>query len=133
MEGNSYAFRLTNREPRSNLFAHRPGVLATSRKEDTVMPTYISLMNLTDQGIKDIKNAPQRFGEAVKRLEAMGGKLIGFYVVMGDYDYVGIAEAPSDEVVMTFMLGLGSAGNVRTTTLKAFTPEQFAEMVTKLP
>lgn len=97
------------------------------------MPTYISLMNLTDQGIKDIKNAPQRFGEAVKRLEAMGGKLIGFYVVMGDYDYVGIAEAPSDEVVMTFMLGLGSAGNVRTTTLKAFTPEQFAEMVTKLP
>ena len=52
---------------------------------------------------------------------------------MGEYDYVGIAEAPNDEVAMTFMLGLGSAGNVRTTTLKAFTTEQFAEMVNKLP
>ncbi len=97
------------------------------------MPTYISLMKLTDQGIKDIKNAPQRTKEAVKGLEAMGGKLIGLYTVMGEYDYVGIAEAPSDEVAMTFMLGLGSAGNVRTTTLKAFTMEQVAGMISKLP
>ena len=97
------------------------------------MPTYISLMKLTDQGIKDIKNAPQRTEEAIKSLEAMGGKLIGLYMVMGEYDYVGIAEAPSDEVAMTFSLGLGSAGNVRTTTLKAFTMEQVAGMISKLP
>ena len=97
------------------------------------MPTYISLMKLTDQGIKDIKNAPQRTAEALERLEAMGGKLIGLYTVMGEYDYVGIAEAPSDEVAMTFSLGLGSAGNVRTTTLKAFTMEQVAGMISKLP
>ena len=97
------------------------------------MPIYISLMKLTDQGIKDIKNAPQRTADNVKRFEAMGGKLIGFYTVMGEYDYVGIAEAPNDEVAMTFMLGMGSAGNVRTTTLKAFTTEQFAKMVNKLP
>lgn len=97
------------------------------------MPTYISLMSLTEQGIKDVKNAPQRLEEAVKGLEAMGGKLIAFYTVMGEYDYVGIAEAPSDEVAMTFLLGLGAGGSVRTTTLKAFTVEQFAEMVKKLP
>jgi len=97
------------------------------------MPTYISLMKLTDQGIKDIKNAPQRIEEAVKALEAIGGKLIGLYTVMGEYDYVGIAEAPNDEAAMTFMLGLGSAGNVRTTTLKAFTKEEFAHMVKRLP
>jgi len=97
------------------------------------MPIYISLMKLTDQGIKDIKNAPQRTADNVKRFEAMGGKLIGFYTVMGEYDYVGIAEAPNDEVAMTFMLGMGSAGNVRTTTLKAFTTEQLAKMVNKLP
>jgi len=60
-------------------------------------------MKLTDQGIKDIKNAPQRTADNVKRFEAMGGKLIGFYTVMGEYDYVGIAEAPNDEVAMTFM------------------------------
>jgi len=97
------------------------------------MPTYICLMKLTDQGIKDIKNAPKRIEEAVKGLEAMGGKLIGFYAVMGEYDYVGIAEAPSDEVAVAFLLGLGSAGNVRTTTLKAFTSEQLAAIVKRLP
>ncbi len=97
------------------------------------MPTYISLYKLTDQGIKDIKDAPGRVEEAFKAWEAMGGKLIGFYAVMGEYDYVAIGEAPSDEVAMTFALGVGSLGNVRTTTLKAFTTEEFAEMVKKLP
>jgi len=97
------------------------------------MATYIALMNLTDQGIRDIKNAPQRLETAVKGLEAMGGKLVAFYMVMGAFDYVGIAEAPSDEVAMTFLLGLGMGGNVRTTTLKAFTKEQVAELVKRLP
>ena len=97
------------------------------------MVTYIVLMKLTDQGIKDIKNAPQRIEAAAKALEAMGGKMTGFYLTMGEYDYVAIGEGPSDEVGMTFLLGLGAAGNVKTTTLKAFTKEQFAEMVKKLP
>jgi len=97
------------------------------------MATYVLLMNLTDQGIKDIKNAPGRIEAAIKALEAMGGKLIGFYTVMGEYDYVAIGEAPRDEVVLAFLLGLGSQGNVRTTTLKAFTREEFAEIVKKLP
>ena len=97
------------------------------------MPTYIYLMKLTDQGIKDIKNAPQRIEENIKGLEALGGKLIAFYTVMGEYDYVGIAESPSDEVAMTYLLGLGSQGYVKTTTLKAYTKEELAEMVKRLP
>ena len=97
------------------------------------MPTYITLMNMTEQGIKDVKNAPERTARSIKQLEEMGGKLIAFYMCMGEYDYVGIGEAPSDEVAMTFMLAQGSAGNVRTTTLKAFTKEEFAEIVKKLP
>lgn len=97
------------------------------------MVTHIVLMKLTDQGIKDIKNAPQRVEAAAKALEAMGGKMTAFYLTMGEYDYVAIGEGPSDEVGMTYLLGLGAAGNVKTTTLKAFTKEQFAEMVKKLP
>jgi uncharacterized protein with GYD domain len=97
------------------------------------MPTYITLMKLTDQGIKDIKEAPQRIEEGIKTFEAMGGKLIGFWTVMGEYDYVAVAEGPSDELAMTFNLGLGAGGNVRTTTLKAFTTEELAEMIKKLP
>ncbi|TEU00001.1 MAG: GYD domain-containing protein [Candidatus Stahlbacteria bacterium] len=97
------------------------------------MPTYISLFKLTDQGIKNIKDTPQRIEQGIKGLEAMGGKLVGFYSVMGEYDYVGISEAPSDEVITAFLLALGAGGNVRTTTLKAFTTEEFVEIVKKLP
>jgi uncharacterized protein with GYD domain len=97
------------------------------------MPTYIGLYKLTDQGIKDIKSAPARVEEAVKAAQAMGGKALAVYTVMGEYDYVTIGEFPSDEVAMTFSLALGSRGNVRTTSLRAFTKEEFAEMVKKLP
>ena len=54
------------------------------------MPTYITLYKLTDQGVKNIKDAPGRIEDAVKGYESMGGKLIGFYSVMGEYDYVAI-------------------------------------------
>jgi len=97
------------------------------------MPTYIILMNLTEQGVKNIKEAPQSIEAAAKAIEAAGGKLKDFYTVMGQYDYVAIAEGPSDEVAMAQLLGLGAAGNVRTTTLKAFTKEEFAEILKKLP
>jgi uncharacterized protein with GYD domain len=63
----------------------------------------------------------------------MGGKVIGFYVVMGEYDYVAVGEAPSDEVATIFSLALGTIGNVRTTTLRAYTRQEFAEMLKKLP
>ncbi len=97
------------------------------------MPTYIVLYKLTDQGIRNIKEAPQRIEEGIKALEAVGGKVIGFYSVMGEYDYVGIGECPNDETAVAFALALGSQGNARTTTLKAFTKEEFAEIIKKLP
>jgi uncharacterized protein with GYD domain len=74
-----------------------------------------------------------RVEAAIKGAEAMGAKVTGFYVVMGEYDYVAIGEFPNDQAAMTFALALGSGGNVRTTNLKAFTKEEFTEMVKKLP
>ena len=103
------------------------------RKEVSSMPTYIILYKLTDQGIRNIKEAPQRIEEGTKALEAAGGKVIGFYSVMGEYDYVGIGECPNDETAVALALAIGSQGNARTTTLKAFTKEEFAEIVKKLP
>ena len=97
------------------------------------MPKYISLMKLTEKGIKDIKSGPERVRNAAKGMEAVGGKLLAFYLVMGDYDYVAISEGPSDEVAMTFLLNLGAAGFVRTKTLKAFTLEEFEGFVGNLP
>jgi uncharacterized protein with GYD domain len=97
------------------------------------MATYIILMNLTEQGIRDIKNAPARVEATEEALEAVGGKLLGFYLTMGQYDYIAVAEGPSDEVAMMQLLGLGLAGNVRTTTLKAFTLKEFEGLLKKLP
>ena len=59
------------------------------------MPTYVNLMKLTDQGIKSIKEFPQRLEAGRKGIEAMGGKMVGFYAVLGEYDYVAIAEMPA--------------------------------------
>ena len=97
------------------------------------MSTFIILMQLTGQGIEGIKDAPQRIEEGLKGWEAMGGKVTAFYAVMGEYDYVAIGEAPNDEAVMSFLLRLGTLGMVRTKTLKAFSKEEFAELVKKLP
>jgi len=97
------------------------------------MQTYILLLKLTEEGIKDIKNATKRIDLATESLEAMGGKMIAVYAAMGEYDYVAIGEVPSDEVAMRFLLGLGAVGIVRTTTLKAFTREEFSAIVQKMP
>jgi uncharacterized protein with GYD domain len=97
------------------------------------MATYILLMKLTRQGIEDIKNAPARIDQVEKGLEAAGGKLLGFYVTMGEYDYVAIAEGPNDQVALAQLLGLGMMGTVRTNTLKAFGREEFAQILKSLP
>jgi uncharacterized protein with GYD domain len=97
------------------------------------MPIYINLYKLTDQGAKAIKDAPGRIEAAIKAFEKMGGKLIGFYAVTGEYDYIIIGEATSDEITTTFSLLLTSLGNVRSTTLRAYTKEEFAAIVNKLP
>ena len=96
------------------------------------MSTFILLMKLTEQGIKRIKEAPGRVEQGIKAWEAMGGKMTCFFAVMGEYDYIAIGEAPNDEVATTFSLALSSLGNMKTTTLRAFTKEQFAEMVKRV-
>ena len=97
------------------------------------MPTYIGLLKLTEQGSKDIMNAPARIEEGIKLYQKMGGKLIGVYLVMGEYDYVTIGECPSDEVQTAFALALSSQGNVKTTTLKAFPAKDIPAILAKLP
>ena len=97
------------------------------------MPTYVMLMNLTEQGAKGIKEQPKNIQESIKKAEAVGGKVLGFYLTMGEYDYIALGEAPNDEVAATFLLGLAAGGNVRTKTLRAFTLEEYSEFVENLP
>ena len=96
------------------------------------MPTYINLVSWTDQGIRNINEAPQRIDAFRKTVESAGGKLTGFYVTMGKYDIVTIIEAPSDEALANISLNTGSKGSVRTETMKAFTEQEFRNILTKM-
>ena len=97
------------------------------------MPTYVVLVNWTEQGIKTVKDFPTRLEAARKVMEAMGGKFISVYVTLGEYDMVVLAEGPSDEAAAAAALATASQGNLRTITLRAFTPAEFAEVLKKLP
>ena len=89
------------------------------------MATYISLVNLTEQGIREAKNAPERLQTFDAALKAAGGKLIGFYLVMGQFDYIVITEAPDDQTAARLILGTIAQGSMRTQTLRAFPREEF--------
>lgn len=97
------------------------------------MPTYVVLANFTDQGIKNIKEVPERLRQDEERLRQAGGRFIGWYGTQGPYDVVAIVEVPSDEVATRLLLGLGREGIVRTTTLRAFSREEFEQIVNALP
>jgi len=96
------------------------------------MPRYVVLINWTDQGVRNVKDTAKRAEAARKMLEKLGGKLEVYYT-LGEYDLVGVAEAPSDEAQMQFLLQLGMLGNVRTKTLKAWTESEAAKIAAKLP
>ena len=97
------------------------------------MSHYILLIKWTEQGISKIKESPNRYDTFKASVEKAGGKLVGGYYTFGKYDVVIIIEAPSDEVVMSLMLDVGSYGNVRTQTLKAFTAEEGINLIKNLP
>ena len=96
------------------------------------MSTYIMLANWTDQGARNIKDSPRRLDAAKKALEDVGGEFKSFFMTMGDFDMVGIYEAPDDAVAARFTLQVGQLGNIRTRTLKAFPESAFREIVASL-
>ena len=85
------------------------------------MSFYLILWNFTDQGINNVKESPKRADAFKSKLENAGGRLIETYYTFGKYDGVSIIEAPNDEILMSCLLSIGSQGNARTVTLKAFT------------
>jgi uncharacterized protein with GYD domain len=97
------------------------------------MPTYISLLRYTQQGIAAAKGGPTRLDAAKEAYKKAGGELKAFYLTMGQYDMVVIAELPNDEAVAKLALGLGAAGNIRTETARAFTEAEYRKIVASLP
>ncbi len=96
---------------------------------EMTMPTYITLLRFTQQGIQNIKESPNRIEAARKAFEARGGRLRDVYAVTGQYDMIGIIEAPDDETAAALLMIIAQRGNAITETLRAFTMEETREVV----
>jgi len=96
------------------------------------MPTYILLVRWTTQGLQKIKESPSRLEAGKKAFEAAGIKLRAFYMVMGQYDQVTIAEAPDDATMAKALLTLASQGNLQTETLRAFTEDEYKKIISEI-
>jgi uncharacterized protein with GYD domain len=97
------------------------------------MPAYVSLFNFTDQGIRTVKDTVKRAQAARQAAEAAGGRVIGIWWLMGQYDGILIAEAPDEASATRLLLAAGMLGNNRTTTLRAFSEDEMAKIVGGLP
>ena len=95
------------------------------------MATYITLVSVTEQGIKAFSKTIDRAEAAGQLAAKFGGNLNQYYWTMGAYDFVGVLEAPDDESATAFALALSSLGNVRTTTMRAFDAAEMREIVAK--
>jgi uncharacterized protein with GYD domain len=96
------------------------------------MATYISLLNWTDQGIRNFSETVQRADAAKALAQRMGGSLTSVYWTVGQYDLMTVADFPDDETGTAFLLALGSQGNVRSTTLRAYNAGEVAGVISKL-
>jgi uncharacterized protein with GYD domain len=96
------------------------------------MPTYIALLNWTQQGVAKVKDSPNRLDAGREAFKKLGVEIKDTYLTMGRYDLVCVIEGPDDEAVARALLALGSQGNVQTETLKAWKEDDFRKIVGSL-
>jgi uncharacterized protein with GYD domain len=94
-----------------------------------ILPNFVVFGNWTTPGIKEVKDAPERIKQTHRMIEKAGGKMQLFYTA-GKYDFVMIVEIPRDDDLMAILLCLGSMGNIRTITMKAWTEIEGAKILT---
>ena len=95
------------------------------------MPFYVMLTTLTDEGRKTVKAKPERIKEVNKEVEGMGVKILAQYALLGQYDFINILEAPSNEAVAKVGLQLGARGTLQTMTLAAMSLDDFIASIKK--
>lgn len=95
------------------------------------MPTYVLLIDWTQEGVANFKATVDRYETAQKQFEAMGVRFRDTYWTLGSHDLVGIVEASDSETLAAALLMLASQGNVRTTTLRAFSADEMRGVIAK--
>jgi len=93
------------------------------------MPTYVSLINWTDQGIKNYKDTTSRAEDFTKLAESLGGRVREVLWTVGEYDIVVVVDFPDDETGTAALLMSGSLGNIRTRTMRAFNAEEMGNII----
>jgi uncharacterized protein with GYD domain len=97
------------------------------------MPTFMMSMNFTDQGIRNIKDAPKRAEAARDLAKKLGVEVKHLYLTSGESDLVVFLETPNGDNVAKFALALGSLGNVRAHTCRVWPAEEYVKLVSELP
>jgi uncharacterized protein with GYD domain len=97
------------------------------------MARYVTLYQFTDQGIRSVKDSPSRLKAAIKRGEGMGMKVLASYYTEGPYDLVIISEAADEKTATAFAIATAAQGNVRSTTMRAHTADEFEAILKMMP
>lgn len=97
------------------------------------MAAYFTLCSWTEQGVRNAKDTVNRAKTAKQLAESMGGRFIGIWWTMGTYDLVVITEFPDDATYSRFSLSTALGGNIRTTSMRAFSENEMQEIVQMLP
>lgn len=97
------------------------------------MAGYVVLYKFTEEGLATIKDTPARIQHAKELSAQMGIRVIGVWMTMGEYDMVSVVDAPDDQTLAARQLITGKAGHASTTTMRAFSEEEFAQIVSRLP
>jgi uncharacterized protein with GYD domain len=95
------------------------------------MAIYVMLTSLTDEGRRTVKENPERVKEVNKEVENMGAKIVAQYVLLGQYDFVNIVDAPDNQTISRVAVELGSRGTLQTTTMAAMTLDDFVKALKK--
>jgi uncharacterized protein with GYD domain len=95
------------------------------------MPTYVALLDWTDQGVQNFRDSVDRYEAAAKRFEEIGVSFKDVYWTLGTHDVVAVLEAPDGETLAAALLAVASQGNLRTTTLRALSVEEMRGVIEK--
>jgi uncharacterized protein with GYD domain len=96
------------------------------------MPAYVALIDWTDQGVRSFKDSVDRYEAAESAFESLGVRFTDVWWTLGSHDIVATIEAPDDETLAAALLSVAAQGNIRTTTLRAFTREEMRTVIDKV-
>jgi uncharacterized protein with GYD domain len=107
-----------------------PGFMRNKMEDDML---FVCMINWTEQGIRAVKNSPKRSKAAKELAKKLGVEIKDLYLTSGDSDLLIILEAANGDSVAKFAMAVGSEGNVRTRTFRAWTEAEYQKLIAELP